>query len=180
MTQKKYLTNNFEEISRGYPHFGPLMCGVPKNEHPTTDSIFCPVLTKLALDLHVNLCLCVCVFDFPVFFSRRLIGWYTGLWQWFWHPTYPTRCLELGWAVPHSDFLAWQSSATLKNFISGVSSQILLRWKASLVYSSSRLRRRPEKWRQPEKWRWPQKWRRPQKSRQPKKSSWPKKWGWSE
>ena len=57
----------------------------------------------------------VCPSVFPVFFSRRLIGWYTGFWQWFWHPTYPTRCLELGWAVPHSDFLAWLSSATLKN-----------------------------------------------------------------
>ena len=33
---------------------------------------------------------------------RRLIGWYTGFWQWFWQPTYPTRCLELGWAVSHS------------------------------------------------------------------------------
>ena len=33
---------------------------------------------------------------------------------------------ELGWAMPHSDFLAWLSSATLKNFISGVSSRILM------------------------------------------------------
>ena len=33
----------------------------------------------------------------------------------------------LGWAVPHSDFLAWMSNATLKNFISGVSSRILMR-----------------------------------------------------
>ena len=64
---------------------------------------------------------------FSVFFSRRLIGWYTGFGQWFWQPTYPTRCSELGWAVPHSDFLAWLSSATLKNFISGVSSRILMR-----------------------------------------------------
>ena len=22
------------------------------------------------------------------------------------HPTYPTRCFELGWAVPYSDFLS--------------------------------------------------------------------------
>ena len=92
-----------------------------------TDYTFCPALMKLALDLHVNFCLCVCVSVFPVFFSRRLIGSYTGFWQWFWQPTYPTRCSELGWAVPHSDFLAWLSSATLKNFISGVSSRILMR-----------------------------------------------------
>ena len=47
---------------------------------------FCPALTKLALDLHVNfcvfvclsVCLSVCLFVFPVFFSRRLIGSYTG------------------------------------------------------------------------------------------------------
>ena len=32
---------------------------------------FCPALTKLALDLHVNFCMSVC---FPVFFSRLLIG----------------------------------------------------------------------------------------------------------
>ena len=88
---------------------------------------YCPALTKLALDLHVNLGLCVCVSVFPVFFSRRLIGSYTGFWLWFWQPTYPSRCSELGWAVPHSDFLAWLSSATLKNFISGVSSRILMR-----------------------------------------------------
>ena len=30
------------------------------------------------------------------------------------------------WAMPHSDFLAWLSNAALKNFISGVSSQIPL------------------------------------------------------
>ena len=35
---------------------------------------FCPALTKLALDLHVNFCVCV----FLVFFSRRLIGSNTG------------------------------------------------------------------------------------------------------
>ena len=72
-------------------------------------------------------CLFVCLSVVPVFFSRRLIGWYTGFWQLFWHPTYLTRCFELGWAVPRSDFLAWLSSATLKIFISGVSSQILMR-----------------------------------------------------
>ena len=45
-------------------------------------SSFCPALTKLALDLHVNfcpsvrlsVCLFVCLSVFPVFFSRRLIG----------------------------------------------------------------------------------------------------------
>ena len=87
---------------------------------------FCPALTKVALDLHVNFCLSVRLFVFPVFFSWRQIGWYTAFWQWFWQPIYPTRCSELGWAVPHSDFLAWLSSATLKNFISGVSSRILM------------------------------------------------------
>ena len=40
--------------------------------------------------------------------------------------TYSSRCLELGWAMPHSDFLAWLSSATLKIFILGISSQILM------------------------------------------------------
>ena len=68
--------------------------------------------------MSISVCLCVCLSVFPVFFSRRLIRWYTGFWQWFWQPTYPTRCSELGWAVPHSDFLAWLSSATLKKFIS--------------------------------------------------------------
>ena len=63
------------------------------------------------------LCFFVSLFVCTVFFSRHLIGWYTGFWQWFWHPTYPTRCFELGWAVPYSDFLAWLSSATLKIFI---------------------------------------------------------------
>ena len=29
-------------------------------------------------------------------------------------------------AMPHSDFLAWLSSATLKNFISGASTRILM------------------------------------------------------
>ena len=84
---------------------------------------FFPALTYMS----ISVCLFVCLFVFPVFFLRRLIGWYTGFWQWFWHPTYPTRCLELGWAVPHSDFLAWLSSATLKKFISGVSSRISMR-----------------------------------------------------
>ena len=51
------------------------------------------------------------------FFLRRLIGWYTGFWQWFWHPTYPIRCL---------DVLACLSRDTLKIFISGVSKQILM------------------------------------------------------
>ena len=31
-----------------------------------------------ALDLHVNFCLFVCLSVFPVFFFKRLIGWYTG------------------------------------------------------------------------------------------------------
>ena len=39
---------------------------------------FCPALTKLALDLHVNfgvsVYLFVCLFVFPVFFSTPLIG----------------------------------------------------------------------------------------------------------
>ena len=42
--------------------------------------------------------LSVCVFvyvSFRSFFSRCPIGWYIGFWQWFWHPDYPTRCLEL-------------------------------------------------------------------------------------
>ena len=66
-----------------------------------------------------------CVYFRP-FFSRCLIGWYIGFWQWFWNSTYPTRCFELGWAVPHSDFLNWLSSAALKIFISGVSSRMLM------------------------------------------------------
>ena len=35
---------------------------------------FCPVLTKLALDLHVNFCMYVCVQYFRSFFPRLLIG----------------------------------------------------------------------------------------------------------
>ena len=66
--------------------------------------------------MSISVCLSVCLCVFPVFFSRRLIGSYTGFWQWFWQPTYPTRCSELGWAVPHSDFLAWLSRATLRFF----------------------------------------------------------------
>ena len=46
-------------------------------------------------------------------------------------------------AMPHSDFLPWLSSATLKYFISGVSTRILMLLKANLIYSLSRLRRRP-------------------------------------
>ena len=38
--------------------------------------------------------------------------------------------------MPHSDFLAWLSSATLKIFISGVSSRILIQYKVNLVLSS--------------------------------------------
>ena len=83
-------------------------------------SDFCPALTKLALNLHLNFCVSVCVSG--LFF--KACNWMI---YWFWQPTYPTRCLELGWAVPHSDFLAWMSSATLKNFISGVLSRILMR-----------------------------------------------------
>ena len=46
--------------------------------------------------------------------------------------------------MPHSDFLAWLSSATLKNFISGVSTRILMLQNVNLVYSLNRLRRRPQ------------------------------------
>ena len=34
---------------------------------------FCPALTKLALDLHVNLCLFVCLCVFPVFIPSHPI-----------------------------------------------------------------------------------------------------------
>ena len=44
--------------------------------------------------------------------------------------------------MPHSDFLAWVSSATLKCFIPGVSSWILMPEKTNLIYSWNRLRRR--------------------------------------
>ena len=46
--------------------------------------------------------------------------------------------------MPHSDCLAWLSSATLKNFISGVLTRILMLLKANLVYSFSRLRSGPQ------------------------------------
>ena len=81
---------------------------------------FCPALSKRALDQYFEMSVCVS----PI--SRPLIGRAAGFRQWFWHPTYPTRCSELGWAVSHSDFLAWLSSATLEIFILGVSSQILM------------------------------------------------------
>ena len=83
---------------------------------------FCPALSKNALDQYSKMSVCVSVCLSPI--SRPLIGRANGFWQWFWHPTYPTRCSELGWAVPRSDFLAWLSSATLKISISGVSSRI--------------------------------------------------------
>ena len=81
---------------------------------------FCPALTKLALDLHVNFCLfvlCLFVRLSGLFFkaSNWMIYWLLTVVLTVWHPIYPTRCLELGWAVPHSDFLAWLSSTTLKN-----------------------------------------------------------------
>ena len=89
---------------------------------------FCPALSQRALDQYFEMCVCVsvCLSVCLSPNSRPLIGWATGFWQRFWHPTYPTRCSELGWAVPHSDFLAWLSSATLKISISGVSSRILM------------------------------------------------------
>ena len=74
---------------------------------------FCPALSKRALDQYFEMSVYVCVCVSPN--SRPLIGRATGFWQFFWHPTYPTRCSELGWAVPHSDIFAWLSSATLKN-----------------------------------------------------------------
>ena len=40
--------------------------------------------------------------------------------------------------------LAWLSSVTLKTFITGISSRILMLQKANLVYSLSRLRRNLE------------------------------------
>ena len=52
------------------------------------------------------MCMSVVLSVFPVFFSRRLIGWYIGFWQWFSHPTYPTRWFELGCALPHLRFLS--------------------------------------------------------------------------
>ena len=59
--------------------------------------------------------------------------------------TFNPAMQELSKAMPHSDFLAWLSSTTLKIFISGGSSWILMLWKANLVYSLSR--RRPQNWR---------------------------------
>ena len=59
--------------------------------------------------------------SFCIQFSRLLIGWFLAVVL-----TYRLfRILnpaiqELGWTMPHSDFLAWLSSATLKIFISGV------------------------------------------------------------
>ena len=71
---------------------------------------FCPALTKLAMDLYVNLCLFVCLYYicsllcisglcFKV--SDWMIWWYIR----FWHPAYPTRCFEPamhehGWGMP--------------------------------------------------------------------------------
>ena len=46
--------------------------------------------------------------------------------------------------MPHSDFLAWLSSATFKYFISDVLTRILMLYKANLVYSLKRLRRQPQ------------------------------------
>ena len=66
------------------PHFLAAMSSsrsdnVTKSVRPfVMKEFFCPALTKLALDLHVNfcgsVCLFVCLFVFPVFFFKRLIG----------------------------------------------------------------------------------------------------------
>ena len=58
--------------------------------------------------------------------------------------TLNTAIQKLGWTMPHSDFLAWLISAKFQIFTSGVSTQILMLWKANLVYTLSRLRRRPK------------------------------------
>ena len=91
-----------------YHIFLPTVCN-----NIMTICCFCPALTELTLDLHVNFCMCSrCCTDSvrTVFFSTHLIGWYTGVWEWFWHPTYPNRCFDLGWAVPHSHFFTLLSS----------------------------------------------------------------------
>ena len=73
----------------------------------------------------------------------------------------PHSDFYLGWAVPHSDLLAW------------LSHQFLIwikKWKPPIKW------RRPKKLRQPQKWRWPQIWRGTQKWRQFQKLKWPQKW----
>ena len=102
------LGNQFVEEQNKYPWcHRDFLFDVGYHRH--MEITFCPALTKLALDLHVKTCMHVCGMNFQSFF-RLLIGWYIGFWQWFWHPTSPTLA----------------SNATLKIFISGVSSPILI------------------------------------------------------
>ena len=84
---------------------------------------------------------------YDIFFPKCLIGWYTC--------SYQSRCFEsaikkLGWAVPHSDFLAWQSSAT---FIWPQNQRWPLNWRGP------KKGRQPQKWRRHKKLRWPEKLR---------------------
>ena len=72
-----FFTHNlYPHCSLHFTHPGPITFPTPFLD--LSLPYFCPALTKLALDLHVNFCLFVCLRVFPVFFSRRLIGSYTG------------------------------------------------------------------------------------------------------
>ena len=74
----KGLLSNDTVVQGDFCPMGLLSKEAFTNEKLAQIIFFCPALTKLALDLHVNfcvsVCLSVCLSVFPVFFSRRLIG----------------------------------------------------------------------------------------------------------
>ena len=74
----------------------------------------------------VNVCVFVCLCSvFPVFFCNRHSRLLIDLTLWFLayrlFRTLNPAIQEIGWAMPHSHFLAWLSSATLKIFIYSLS-----------------------------------------------------------
>ena len=81
-----------------------------------------------------GVCVRVVCSVFPVFFCNKFSRLLIDLTLWFLAVVLANRLFrtlnpaiqEIGWAMPHSDFLAWLSSATLKIIILGVSSQILI------------------------------------------------------
>ena len=83
--------------------------------------------------LHTWFCVCVCVrvcvCGQQIFSSRcdhyQLVALPSFL-TYYLFRTFNPAMQGLSLAMPHSDFLAWLSSATLKIFILGVSSRILM------------------------------------------------------
>ena len=92
----------------------------------TTDCIFLSSANNVSTGPTCQIgCVFVCLCSvFPVFFCNKFSRLLIDLMRWF-LAVVLAYCLfrtlnpaiqEVGWAMPHSDFLAWLSSATLKNF----------------------------------------------------------------